>query len=97
MLLTGRLICSVEDVTLHISTCANQVIPAKLVNAGVKYGSDVGPRDTKRVQSIRSVCTDAEFARLVLGYPELAVSNAVLYYPPFIRVIVVGRGFQTRS
>lgn len=89
MLLTGRLTCSVHLVTLHVSTRANLVAPAKLVNARVKYCSNVDLCYTKLVQSKRSVRADAKFASLVLCYPEFAVSDAVLYLPP-----AVGRGFH---
>lgn len=67
MLLTGRLIRSVHDITLHVSTCANLLVPAKLLNAQIEYCSNVDSRYTKLVLSERSVCTDTEFASLILG------------------------------
>lgn len=94
MLLTGRLIRPVHDGTLHISTGAHLLVPAKLLNAQIEYCSNVHSRYTELVQSERSVCTDTEFASLILGQPPLAAWCAVLHFPPAIGVIVAGRGFH---
>ena len=67
MLLTGRFIRSVHAVTLHVSTCANLLVPAKLLDAQIEYCSNVYSRYTKFVQPERSVCTDTEFASLIFG------------------------------